>query len=198
MTPEDDDPRVRQLGQYIRLQRQMADLSLRGMADLTKVSNAYLSQIERGLHQPSRAAGHRRGAQHPRGHAAGRRAHVRGPRTVPGHAHGDGGGHPQRSRLTAGGAGGAAADHTEASWTGDFRLLDMSRVVRTIPITTSSPGAHDDDRHRSSTPSSSSRARTPVRTTLETWTNTVKAAAAQVPALARSSMPKRPSTSTST
>ncbi len=50
---DDDDPRVRQLGKYIRLQRQMADLSLRGMADLTKVSNAYLSQIERGLHQPS-------------------------------------------------------------------------------------------------------------------------------------------------
>jgi transcriptional regulator with XRE-family HTH domain len=48
-----EDPRVRQLGEYIRLQRQMADLSLRGMADLTKVSNAYLSQIERGLHQPS-------------------------------------------------------------------------------------------------------------------------------------------------
>jgi transcriptional regulator with XRE-family HTH domain len=53
MTSADDDPRVRHLGQYIRLQRQMADLSLRGMADLTKVSNAYLSQIERGLHQPS-------------------------------------------------------------------------------------------------------------------------------------------------
>ena len=54
MTSGDDvDPRVRQLGQYIRLQRQMADLSLRGMDDLTKVSNAYLSQIERGLHQPS-------------------------------------------------------------------------------------------------------------------------------------------------
>jgi transcriptional regulator with XRE-family HTH domain len=53
MTTGDEDPRVRQLGQYIRLQRQMADLSLRGMADLTKVSNAYLSQIERGLHQPS-------------------------------------------------------------------------------------------------------------------------------------------------
>jgi transcriptional regulator with XRE-family HTH domain len=48
-----DDPRVRQLGEYIRLQRQMADLSLRGMAELTKVSNAYLSQVERGLHQPS-------------------------------------------------------------------------------------------------------------------------------------------------
>jgi transcriptional regulator with XRE-family HTH domain len=53
MTTGADDPRVRQLGEYIRLQRQMADLSLRGMADLTKVSNAYLSQIERGLHQPS-------------------------------------------------------------------------------------------------------------------------------------------------
>jgi transcriptional regulator with XRE-family HTH domain len=50
---DSDDPRVRQLGEYIRLQRQMADLSLRGMAELTKVSNAYLSQIERGLHQPS-------------------------------------------------------------------------------------------------------------------------------------------------
>jgi transcriptional regulator with XRE-family HTH domain len=53
LTTGADDPRVRQLGEYIRLQRQMADLSLRGMADLTKVSNAYLSQIERGLHQPS-------------------------------------------------------------------------------------------------------------------------------------------------
>jgi transcriptional regulator with XRE-family HTH domain len=47
------DDRARRLGEYIRLQRQMADLSLRGMAELTKVSNAYLSQIERGLHQPS-------------------------------------------------------------------------------------------------------------------------------------------------
>jgi transcriptional regulator with XRE-family HTH domain len=41
------------LGGYIRLQRQLADLSLRQLADMTKVSNAYLSQIERGLHQPS-------------------------------------------------------------------------------------------------------------------------------------------------
>jgi transcriptional regulator with XRE-family HTH domain len=52
-TAGEADPRVRQLGEYIRLQRQMAELSLRGMAELTKVSNAYLSQIERGLHQPS-------------------------------------------------------------------------------------------------------------------------------------------------
>jgi transcriptional regulator with XRE-family HTH domain len=46
-------PRLRQLGEYIRLQRQMADLSLRRMAEMTRVSNAYLSQVERGLHQPS-------------------------------------------------------------------------------------------------------------------------------------------------
>jgi transcriptional regulator with XRE-family HTH domain len=55
MTAVDDDrePRLRGLGEYIRLQRQMADLSLRRMAELTDVSNAYLSQIERGLHEPS-------------------------------------------------------------------------------------------------------------------------------------------------
>jgi transcriptional regulator with XRE-family HTH domain len=47
------DPQLRELGEYIRLQRQMADLSLRRLAELTNVSNAYLSQIERGLHQPS-------------------------------------------------------------------------------------------------------------------------------------------------
>jgi transcriptional regulator with XRE-family HTH domain len=31
----------------------VAALSLRQLADMTSVSNAYLSQIERGLHQPS-------------------------------------------------------------------------------------------------------------------------------------------------
>jgi transcriptional regulator with XRE-family HTH domain len=41
------------LGAFIRAQRQLADLSLREMAALTRISNAYLSQIERGLHQPS-------------------------------------------------------------------------------------------------------------------------------------------------
>jgi len=41
------------LGSFIRHQRRVADLSLRELADLTMVSNAYLSQIERGLHQPS-------------------------------------------------------------------------------------------------------------------------------------------------
>lgn len=53
MAAKDPDPRLGELGQYIRLQRQLADLSLRRMAELTKVSNAYLSQVERGLHQPS-------------------------------------------------------------------------------------------------------------------------------------------------
>jgi transcriptional regulator with XRE-family HTH domain len=31
----------------------MAQLSLRGLSELAHVSNAYLSQLERGLHQPS-------------------------------------------------------------------------------------------------------------------------------------------------
>lgn len=41
------------LGNYIREQRSLAQLSLREMSRLTDVSNAYLSQIERGLHAPS-------------------------------------------------------------------------------------------------------------------------------------------------
>jgi transcriptional regulator with XRE-family HTH domain len=45
--------RVNALGGFIRAQRQLANLSLREMAALTSVSNAYLSQVERGLHQPS-------------------------------------------------------------------------------------------------------------------------------------------------
>jgi transcriptional regulator with XRE-family HTH domain len=41
------------LGAFIRTQRTMANLSLRQLAELTHLSNPYLSQIERGLHQPS-------------------------------------------------------------------------------------------------------------------------------------------------
>ena len=41
------------LGSFIRTQRQMANLSLRQLADLTSLSNPYLSQVERGLHEPS-------------------------------------------------------------------------------------------------------------------------------------------------
>ena len=47
------DPRRGALGAFIRSQRELANLSLRQMAALTDVSNPYLSQIERGLHEPS-------------------------------------------------------------------------------------------------------------------------------------------------
>src|SRR5215470_16765819 len=40
-------------GSFIRTQRKLANLSLRQLAELTSLSNPYLSQIERGLHQPS-------------------------------------------------------------------------------------------------------------------------------------------------
>jgi transcriptional regulator with XRE-family HTH domain len=41
------------LAPFLRAQRQMARLSLRALADMTGVSDSYLSQVERGLHQPS-------------------------------------------------------------------------------------------------------------------------------------------------
>jgi transcriptional regulator with XRE-family HTH domain len=41
------------LGEFIRLQRQLSHLSLRQLAELSDVSNAYLSQLERGLYRPS-------------------------------------------------------------------------------------------------------------------------------------------------
>ena len=40
-------------GSFLRAQRRLSNLSLRDMAERTKVSNAYLSQIERGIHAPS-------------------------------------------------------------------------------------------------------------------------------------------------
>src|ERR1700728_16748 len=40
-------------GAYLRSQRKLAQLSLRQLEVLTSISNPYLSQIERGLHQPS-------------------------------------------------------------------------------------------------------------------------------------------------
>jgi transcriptional regulator with XRE-family HTH domain len=41
------------LGNFIKVQRQMANLSLRQLSALTEISNPYLSQVERGLHEPS-------------------------------------------------------------------------------------------------------------------------------------------------
>ncbi len=52
VTDPDDAP-VDALGSFLRSQRHLANLSLREMAERTKVSNAYLSQIERGMHVPS-------------------------------------------------------------------------------------------------------------------------------------------------
>jgi len=41
------------LGAFIRNQRELARLSLRQLAEMTSLSHPYLSQVERGLHQPS-------------------------------------------------------------------------------------------------------------------------------------------------
>jgi transcriptional regulator with XRE-family HTH domain len=41
------------LGRVIRERRRQAEMSLRDLAARTNVSNPYLSQLERGLHQPS-------------------------------------------------------------------------------------------------------------------------------------------------
>jgi transcriptional regulator with XRE-family HTH domain len=44
---------LERLGAVIREQRKLAELSLRELAARTNVSNPYLSQLERGLHEPS-------------------------------------------------------------------------------------------------------------------------------------------------
>ena len=41
------------LGSFIRAQRRLRNFSLRDLSERTAVSNPYLSQIERGLHEPS-------------------------------------------------------------------------------------------------------------------------------------------------
>jgi transcriptional regulator with XRE-family HTH domain len=51
-----DDPwkqQVEAFGEFIHTQRKLAKLSLRELAALTDISNAYLSQLERGRHAPS-------------------------------------------------------------------------------------------------------------------------------------------------
>ncbi|WP_419853791.1 helix-turn-helix domain-containing protein [Candidatus Poriferisodalis sp.] len=42
-----------QLGDFIRAQRELMELSQRQLAKMARLSNPYLSQIERGLHEPS-------------------------------------------------------------------------------------------------------------------------------------------------
>jgi transcriptional regulator with XRE-family HTH domain len=43
----------RNLGEFIRSQRELANLSMRQLAEIAKISNPYLSQVERGLYKPS-------------------------------------------------------------------------------------------------------------------------------------------------
>lgn len=50
MAAGDDDSTI---GQFIRHQRELQDLTMRQLADLVGISNPYLSQIERGLREPS-------------------------------------------------------------------------------------------------------------------------------------------------
>jgi transcriptional regulator with XRE-family HTH domain len=47
------EERLAELGEFIRAQRELAQMSVRRLADLAGVSNPYLSQIERGLRRPS-------------------------------------------------------------------------------------------------------------------------------------------------
>ena len=49
----DFDTRWSELGEFIRSQRRVGQMSLRRLAELAGVSNPYLSQIERGLRRPS-------------------------------------------------------------------------------------------------------------------------------------------------
>ncbi|MEY2434921.1 MAG: hypothetical protein QOC92_4646 [Acidimicrobiaceae bacterium] len=50
---ENTQRQLHALGDFIKAQRKLAELSLRELAARTNVSNPYLSQIERGLHEPS-------------------------------------------------------------------------------------------------------------------------------------------------
>ena len=46
-------PQLGDVGSFIREQRERSALSIRKLADMTGVSNPYLSQIERGVRTPS-------------------------------------------------------------------------------------------------------------------------------------------------
>lgn len=47
------DKRASSLGEFIRGQRELSEVSMRQFAELVGISNPYLSQIERGLRAPS-------------------------------------------------------------------------------------------------------------------------------------------------
>lgn len=47
------DAQMEAFGAFVRSQRKLANLTLRQLAQLTSLSNPYLSELERGMHQPS-------------------------------------------------------------------------------------------------------------------------------------------------
>lgn len=46
-------PGLEQLGEFIKAQRKLMELSQRQLAQLTQLSDPYVSQLERGMHEPS-------------------------------------------------------------------------------------------------------------------------------------------------
>jgi transcriptional regulator with XRE-family HTH domain len=53
MANDSGGDQLKPLGDFIRAQRKAAEMSLRELAAKAGVSNPYISQIERGLHEPS-------------------------------------------------------------------------------------------------------------------------------------------------
>ncbi len=53
VSTDTQDTRELHIGEFIRQQRKQAEMSLRRLAERAGISNPYLSQIERGLRQPS-------------------------------------------------------------------------------------------------------------------------------------------------
>lgn len=52
MAGKEDEP-LRVFGEFLKAQRELANLSLRQLSEMAKVSNPYLSQLERGMYKPS-------------------------------------------------------------------------------------------------------------------------------------------------
>jgi transcriptional regulator with XRE-family HTH domain len=49
----DNDEQLRAFGEFVRAQRQLAQVSQRNLARMSGVSDSYLSQLERGHYRPS-------------------------------------------------------------------------------------------------------------------------------------------------
>ena len=53
MTANENDKVLLAFGEFVKAQRQLAQVSLRNLAKMSGVSDSYLSQIERGNYRPS-------------------------------------------------------------------------------------------------------------------------------------------------